>query len=107
MNRALLPLLTLLLPAVALTGEDSRSRTFAAGNPGSATTQSIVELIKKMEIERVQAGVRKDVEAIAAVTADDYLQVDWNGQVLNKMDTLERSRVSPRTGWPVRTSYRA
>ena len=87
-------LLMLLVPALALTGENTGSRKSATSAPGSATTQAIVEHIKKMEVERVEAGVRKDIDAIAAVTADDYVQIDWNGQVLNKAATLARIKSS-------------
>jgi hypothetical protein len=38
----------------------------------------------------VQAGVRKDVDAIAAVTAYDYVMIDFEGKVRNKAATLER-----------------
>ena len=49
-------------------------------------------LIKKMENDRIQAGVRKDVNSIAAVTAEDYVNIDFDGQLRNKTETLERIR---------------
>lgn len=76
MKRAPLLILAALLPALALAGDER------------------IEQIKKMENDRIQAGVRKDVEAIAAVTADDYFQIDWNGKVLNKAATLARIKSS-------------
>lgn len=72
MKRAPMLMLALLLPGLSLAGDER------------------IEQIKKMGNDRLQAGVRKDVEAIAAVTADDYFQIDWNGQVLNKAATLAR-----------------
>jgi ketosteroid isomerase-like protein len=47
-----------------------------------------------MENDRIQAGVRKDVDAIAAVTADDYVMIDFEGKVRNKAATLERIKSS-------------
>ena len=47
-----------------------------------------------MELDRVEAGVRKDVAAIAAVTADGYVQIDWDGRILDKAATLERIKSS-------------
>jgi hypothetical protein len=47
-----------------------------------------------MENDRIQAGVRKDVDAIAAATADDYVMIDFEGKVRNKAATLERIKSS-------------
>jgi ketosteroid isomerase-like protein len=76
MKRAPVLILAALLPVLSLASDER------------------IELIKKMENDRIQAGVRKDVEAIAAVTADDYFQIDWNGQILNKAATLARIKSS-------------
>lgn len=65
MNRAWMLIPAVLLPILCHAAEQSCSRP-AAGEPASAR----IAQIEKMEHERVQAGVRKDVEAIAAVTAD-------------------------------------
>jgi ketosteroid isomerase-like protein len=43
-----------------------------------------------MEEERVQAGVRKDVDAVAAATADDYIQIDLDGVVRDKSAAMQR-----------------
>lgn len=51
-------------------------------------------LIKQMENDRIQAGVHKDVDAIAAVTAEDYVNIDFDGKLRNKASTLERIRSS-------------
>jgi ketosteroid isomerase-like protein len=47
-----------------------------------------------MEEDRVQAGVRKDVEAIAAATADEYLQIDFNGDIRDKSAAMRRIKSS-------------
>jgi len=61
---------------------------------GSVGEQAEISLIKKMEEDRVQAGVRKDVEAIAAATADEYLQIDFDGNVRDKAAAMRRIKSS-------------
>jgi len=56
--------------------------------------EAIVAQIKQMEQDRIQIGVRKDMAALAAVTSDDYVQIDWLGKVLGKAATLERIQSS-------------
>jgi hypothetical protein len=41
------------------------------GRFGLLDSAKVQALITKMENDRIKAGVRKDVDAIAAVTADD------------------------------------
>jgi ketosteroid isomerase-like protein len=53
-----------------------------------------VDLIKKLENERIQAGVRKDIAFIDAATAAEYVQIDWDGKVLDKAATLARIKSS-------------
>jgi len=48
----------------------------------------------RLEHDRVQAGVRKDIAGIAAATVDEYVQIDWDGKVLDKTATLARIRSS-------------
>jgi ketosteroid isomerase-like protein len=43
-----------------------------------------------MEEDRVLAGVRKDVSAIAAFTGEDYMQIDLDGNVRDKAAALRR-----------------
>ena len=72
-------------------------QTVSSGKKGTTKTSDSAEvqpLIKKMENDRIQAGVRKDVDAIAAVTADEYVNIDFDGKVRNKAETLERIRSS-------------
>jgi ketosteroid isomerase-like protein len=64
----------------------------SAGESDSAGQQSEIDLIKRMEDDRVQAGVRKDVEAIAPFPADEYLQIDFDGRVMDKEATFRRVR---------------
>jgi ketosteroid isomerase-like protein len=61
---------------------------------GPTSDQSEVEIIKKLERDRLQAGVRKDIQAISLATAEDYVQIDIDGKILNKAATLERIRSS-------------
>jgi ketosteroid isomerase-like protein len=56
----------------------------------SAQDVATAEHIKKLEHDRIQAGVRKDVPYVAAATADEYVQIDWDGKVLDKTATLAR-----------------
>lgn len=62
--------------------------------PGSADEQAQIIAIRKMEEDRVQAGVRKDIEAIAAATAEEYVQIDFAGNVRDKAATLRRIKSS-------------
>ena len=55
-----------------------------------ASQRTVVDHIKKLEADRIQAGVRKDVAWVAAATADEYVQVDWEGKVLDKAAMLAR-----------------
>ena len=63
-----------------------------------ATPQSdpaaTIAQVKKLENERIQAGVRKDVALVDAATADEYVQIDWDGKVLDKAAMLARIKSS-------------
>jgi ketosteroid isomerase-like protein len=63
---------------------------FAAAKDTKGPQESDEALIRRMEQERVDAGVRKDVGAVAAATAEDYLQIDLDGKVLDKRAALQR-----------------
>jgi ketosteroid isomerase-like protein len=54
---------------------------------GDATT---VALIRKLEQQRIDAGLRKDIAALEATTADDYLQIDVAGNVRDKATQMKR-----------------
>jgi quercetin dioxygenase-like cupin family protein len=56
--------------------------------------QAIIDHIKQLENDRIQDGVGKDVAWVAAATADEYVQIDWNGKVLDKPTILDRIRSS-------------
>src|SRR5882757_8568798 len=60
------------------------------GGVSSADRERDVALITKMEEDRVLAGVRKDVAAISAVTGEDYVQIDLDGNVRDKAAALQR-----------------
>ena len=91
-------LLSLLL-AVLVAGMVSVSRTSTgqkvpAGGAAPAGEQAEIDLLKRMENERIQAGVRKDVEAIAPFTADEYMQIDFDGRIMDREATFRRIRSS-------------
>ena len=56
--------------------------------------QAIITQIIKMERERLATGVSKNLAVFDSATADDYLQIDFDGQVLNKSAMLERIKSS-------------
>jgi ketosteroid isomerase-like protein len=60
------------------------------GGVNSSDREREVALITKMEEDRVLAGVRKDVAAISAVTGEDYVQIDLDGNVRDKAAALRR-----------------
>jgi ketosteroid isomerase-like protein len=87
-------LVTLLIVGlISLVGRGN-AQGMATGQLGSVGEQAEITLIKKMEEDRVQAGVRKDVEAIAAATADEYLQIDFDGNVRDKAAAMQRIKSS-------------
>jgi ketosteroid isomerase-like protein len=71
--------LTILLALIA--------RSPAMADSGDAAT---VALIRKMEQQRIDAGLRKDVAALDATTADDYLQIDMAGNTRDKATQMKR-----------------
>lgn len=73
-----------LLPAMSVAVDECREAVRSAPDP------ALVEQLKKIESDRIQAGVRKDVAFIDAATAEEYVQVDWNGWILDKAATLAR-----------------
>jgi hypothetical protein len=91
--------LSLILKLVASVVFRGGSGNSADGGSSSNDEQAQINLIKKMENERVLAGVRKDVEAIAAATAEYYVQIDFDGRVMKQGDDsrahkVERDRFS-------------
>lgn len=90
--RSLLAVL-LVAPAILVNAERDVEET-SSGPVDVTDDQATVALLKKMDEDRVQAGVRKDVGAIAAVTADDYLQIDLNGTVRDKTAALLRIKAN-------------
>ena len=72
----------------------SNAQEAAPRTPRSIGTPAEIKLIERMEEDRVQAGVRKDVEAIAAATAEEYLQIDFNGDIRDKAVAMQRIKSS-------------
>jgi ketosteroid isomerase-like protein len=83
-------LITLLALAMASLAAATGAEKATAGESNSADRESEIPLITKMEEDRVLAGVRKDVSAIAAVTGEDYMQIDLDGNVRDKAAALRR-----------------
>jgi ketosteroid isomerase-like protein len=83
-------LFTLLAGAAALQSAESSAEKAISGEVGSVDEQAEVALIKRMEVDRVEAGVSKDVSAISAVTAEDYVQIDLDGNLRDKAAALRR-----------------
>ena len=60
----------------------------------SNNDQLEIDLIKKMEMDRLAAGVTKDLNVFISATSDDYMQIDFDGIVLDKTATLDRIKSS-------------
>ena len=52
------------------------------------------EAVRAVRTRRIRTNVRRNMGALEAVTADDYVQIDWVGKVLDKAATLERIKSS-------------
>jgi ketosteroid isomerase-like protein len=83
-------LITLLAGAVVSHAAATDAEKASTGEVKSADRETEVAQITKMEEDRVLAGVRKDVAVIAAVTAEDYVQIDLDGNVRDKAAALRR-----------------
>ena len=95
MKHILLPLLLAVLAVGTVSdGMVSNVQKVSAGESDSAGQQAEIDLIKRMEADHIQAGVRKDVEAIAPFTADEYVQIDFDGRVMDREATFRRIRSS-------------
>lgn len=88
-NGSFLPIARLVL-AVVLGGLACASRTSPGGPTSAAVVQAQIEEIIRIENARLAAGVRKDTAAVSAATADDYIQIDTDGRVLDKSSTMRR-----------------
>jgi ketosteroid isomerase-like protein len=94
MNGIVLALLAMLVPSLALGEGLSDGGKPPARNSRPAGDDAQIDLIKKLESDRLDAGVRRDVDAVSLATADDYMQIDSDGRVLNKAATLQRIKSS-------------
>jgi uncharacterized protein (TIGR02246 family) len=70
------------------------SAGLAQGQRVAPTEEADVAEIKRLENERIAAGLRRDVDGFAAAAGDDYLQIEIDGNVSNKAATLSRMRAS-------------
>ena len=95
MRHILLTLLvSMLVAGIVSESKTSNSQKASAVESGPAGEQAEIDLLKRMENERIQAGVRKDVDAIAPLTAVEYVQIDFDGRVMDKAATFQRIRSS-------------
>ena len=72
----------------------------AAATRADSGDPATVALIRQLEQQRIDAGLRKDIAALSDSTADDYLQIDLAGNVRDKptqMRRLASSEVSLRS----------
>lgn len=83
-------LFTFLVGAMASHAAATSAEKATTGGVNSSDREREVALITKMEEDRVLAGVRKDVAAISAVTGEDYVQIDLDGNVRDKAAALRR-----------------
>jgi hypothetical protein len=86
-----LGLMLAMITAGVLRASPQSVHTTGAAQPPNA---AVVTQIMQMEHDRIEAGVRKDTAAIAAATADGYVQVDWEGRILDKAAALARIKSS-------------
>lgn len=94
MNSVVLALFLLTGPRLAVEGGATAGPSPASQDSGPTVDDAEVAAIRRMESDRLQAGVRKDVDAISRATADDYMQIDADGNILDKTATLQRIRSS-------------
>jgi ketosteroid isomerase-like protein len=54
-----------------------------------STAASVEEELKKLETARAAAVVKADITTLEAQTADDYVLINANGQVMDKKQTMD------------------
>ena len=94
MNGMVLALIVMLVPSLAMGGSVNDEGTPAAQDSGAVGDEAQIALIKKLETDRLEAGLRKDIDAISLATADDYIQIDPEGRILDRAATLQRIKSS-------------
>lgn len=91
MSRVICCLLAACLTSAAcVLSVESRADGAATRQSNASDESSEITLLKRMEEERIQAGVRKDIDTIAAATAEDYMQIDLDGIVRDKAAAMRR-----------------
>jgi ketosteroid isomerase-like protein len=93
MSGIVLALLVMVVPSLAVGGLSAGEKP-EAPDSGPAGDETQIALIKKLESDRIEAGLRKDIDTISLATAEDYIQIDSEGNMLNRAATLERIRSS-------------
>jgi hypothetical protein len=74
MRHILLLLLAILVAGAAPDGGVSNGQRVSTAESAAAEHAQIEE-VKRVENDRLAAGVRKDIEAVSAATAEDYIQM--------------------------------
>lgn len=94
MNKVLLAFLVMVLPGLAVGKglSDTEKPTARVSDP--VGDEATIDLIKKLESDRLAAGLRKDLDAISLATAEDYIQIDPEGNILDRAATLQRIKSS-------------
>jgi ketosteroid isomerase-like protein len=57
--------------------------------PGLALAAGVEDEIKNLEKERAAAVVKADTDTLEKFTADDYILINFNGQMMDKQQTME------------------
>jgi ketosteroid isomerase-like protein len=57
--------------------------------PGLALAAGVEDEIKNLEKERAAAVVKADTDTLEKFTADDYILINSNGQMMDKQQTME------------------
>jgi uncharacterized protein (TIGR02246 family) len=91
-NHSLFFVIASLFAAVIFAGGATHGAIGAQAQGVTATDDAAVAEVKKLESERLAAGLRRDVEGFAAVTGNDYVQIDVDGNLSDKKATLARMK---------------
>lgn len=82
MRKSLTTVLAILVVGAAI----ARAADVGADSGDAAT----IAAIRALEQRRIEAGLRKDIALLDETTADDYLQIDMNGNVRDKATQMKR-----------------
>jgi ketosteroid isomerase-like protein len=79
----------LLMAGMAVAQQSMASKTET--HAGSATVE---QHLKNMEDQWVKASLASNGDALGPLLADDFVNIDSDGKVLNKQETMERTKKS-------------